>query len=161
MRHRQRHLHKTVVEHVRAALDDLSWFHNPAPFGTTPVTLMEYEPQQAGETPKHNTVSVSIGDEGEDEVYELGGGMHSCRYVVFVDVYGTNEPIGVAISGDVKDALTEQVIPLRDFTTDPAGVVTDAQIEFESVLVESIPTATSTLDKRSWRAVKATAVCYF
>jgi hypothetical protein len=60
-----------------------------------------------------------------------------------------------------RTPLTSEVIPLRDFTTDPAGVVTDSQIEFEDVLVEQIPTATTTLDKRSWRAVKATAVCFF
>lgn len=161
MRHRQRHLHATVVRHIRTALTSGGWVDAPVNFGTTPVTVIDYEPQQAGETPALNTVAVSIGDQGADEEYELGGGISTCSYTLFVDIYGENEPIGVAIGDDIKDALTDTIIALRDFTTDAAGVDTEAQIEFEMVIVETVPTATSTLDKRSWRSVKATAVCFF
>lgn len=161
MRHRQRHLHATIVRHVRQALDETGWLHAPVNFGSTPVTLLAYEPQEAGETPAYNTVAVSIGQQGSDDAIELGGGLHECRYVVFIDVYPTKESIGVAIADDIKDALTETYLPLRDFTSSADGVEVDAQIEFEDVLVETIPSAASALDKRSWRAVKATAVCYF
>jgi hypothetical protein len=161
MRHRQRHLHKTIVEYLRGVLDDDGWITAPVNFSTTPVTLMEYEPQQAGETPPFNAVSVSIGDQGEDTDQELGGGLTRIEYVLFVDIYGESESIGIAIAEDVKAALTNRLIPLRDYTSDAAGAETDDQIEFERVLVETIPTATSTLDKRSWRVVKATACCYF
>jgi hypothetical protein len=161
MRHRQRHLHATVLDHIRTELAVDGWLAAPVNFAATAVTLIDYEPQEAGETPAMNTVAVSIGDQGTDEVEELGGGISSCSYTVFVDVYGENEPIGVAISDDVKQGLVNQVIPLKDFTHSADGVETDAQVEFEMVLVEVIPSAASTLDKRSWRAVKATAVVFF
>lgn len=161
MRHRQRHVHATIVRHVRETLTSSGWVNDPVNFGSTAVTLLDYEPQQAGETPALNTVAVSIGDQGEDAAYELGGGLTVCPYVVFVDVYGESEPIGIAISEDIKEALNYEIVALRDFTTDAAGVETSGQIEFESVIVETIPTATTTLDKRSWRSVKATAVCYY
>jgi hypothetical protein len=161
MRFRQRHLHATIVGHIRSALTTGGWLSEPVNFGTTPVTLLDYEPQQAGETPAFNTVAVSIGHQGADEDFELGGGLATCSYTVFVDIYGESEPIGVAIGDDIKDCLTNMVVALRDFTADPAGVEVEAQIEFEDVMVETLTSAASTLDKRSWRAVKATAVCFF
>lgn len=159
MRHRQRHLHKTILEHLRAELTDLGW--DVGLFGAPGITLIDYEAIAAGETPAENTVAVSIGDQLDDQVYELGGGLIRCEYVLFVDIYGgVKEPVSIALADDIKDALWEQIIPLRDFTTDPAGVETDDQIEFERILVEVIPSAATTLDKRTWRSVKATAVLY-
>lgn len=160
MRHRQRHLHKTIVEHLRGELTDLGWFDGL--FGAPGITLIDYEPIAAGTTPAVNTVAVSIGDQFEDKADELGGGVMSCTYVLFVDVYGgpKNESVSVALADDIKDALTDVIVPLLDFTTDPAGDLTEHSIEFESVLVEVIPSAATTLDKRTWRAVKAMARLY-
>lgn len=160
MRHRQRHLHATLVKHIRDSLVDLGWINAPVNFGGTPVTVLDYQPQEAGVTPAANTVAVSIGHEGTEDPYEMGGGV-SCAYVLFVDVYGENEPVGVALADDIKQMLVERYLPLRDFTTSADGVETEDLIELESVLIEVVSTATTTLDKRSWRAVKATAVCYF
>jgi hypothetical protein len=161
MRHRQRHVHATILKHVKDTLTTLGWVNSPVNFGTTPVSFLDYEPLEAGETPDLNTVAVSMGDQGADEAYELGGGLVRVDYTVFCDVWGANIPIGVAIAEDIKDALTEKVIALRDFTTNAAGVATSDSLEFEMVVVEVIPTATTTLDKRTWRSVKATAVCYY
>ena len=161
MRHRQRHLHASIVRHLTAELTAAGWVNAPIAFGTQPVTILDYEPQEAGETPAPNTVAISIGHQGEDRPYELGGGLSVCDYTLFVDVYGINEPIGIAIADDVKDALTDEIIALRDFTSSSDGVETPGQIEFEMVVVEAIPSAATTLDKRTWRSVKATAVCYF
>lgn len=161
MRHRQRHAHKTILEHLRAELSTGGWFAEAGPYQAIPVTLIDYEPVEAGQTPALNTVAVSIDHQGDDLPDELGGGLYRCDYTLFVDVYGENEPIGISIADDVKQALVDRVIPLLDYTTDPAGVDADGQIEFEHILVEKIPTATSTIDKRSWRVVKATACCYF
>ena len=160
MRHRQRHVHATIVQYLTAYLDNAGWITAPVNFGTTPVTVLDYEPQEAGETPAFNTVAISVGNQGADEPEEMGA-LHSCRYTIFCDVYPTSEPIGVAIADDIKDALTEEIIPVRDFTTSAAGTVTNDEIEFELVMVEKIPTATTTLDKRSWRSVKTQAVVYF
>lgn len=160
MRHRQRHVHHTIYRHVEAALAAGGWMSTP-PYGAEPVTMLDYEPLEAGHTPALNTVAVSIGHQGEDEDRELGGGLSSCDYTVFIDVFGENEPIGISIADDVKQALVGRTIRLRDYTTDAAGVETDAQIEFNFTVVEKIPTATTTIDKRTWRAVKTTAVCFF
>lgn len=161
IRHRQRHVHATIFRHLRLALDENGWITPPVNWGQPPVTLLDYEPQQAGETPAYNTVAVSIGHQDEDVPEELGGGIYSCRYTVFIDVYPTKEAIGVAIADDIKFSISQEIIPLRVFDTTADGVEVDAQIEFEDVVVEVIPSAATTLDKRSWRAVKATAVCFF
>lgn len=161
MRHRQRHVHKTILEYVRTGLTAYGWMTDPAPFGGPKVTLIDYEPISAGETPEFNTVAVSIGNQGEDKPFELGAGLYETRYAMFVDVFPTNEAVGVALAEDLKDLLSEEVITLRDWTHNPAGDLTTDQIEFEYVLVEVIPTATTTVDKRSWRSVKATACLYF
>lgn len=161
MRHRQRHVHKTILEMIRDDLAAGDWFEDPAPFGTPAITLVDYQPLEAGETPALNTVAVSIGDQAEDLDHELGGGLTRRDYIVFVDIFGASEPVGVAIAEDIKDALTFRVAALRDYTTDAAGVVTAEELEFERVVVETIPTSTTTLDKRTWRAVKATVCCYF
>lgn len=161
MRHRQRHLHYTILKHLREELTLLGWTSGDGNFGSPLVTFLDYEPIEAGKTPALNTVAVSMGDQGEDTAFEMGGGMYECRYTVFVDIYPANEPIGVALADDIKFAMVDEIIPLKVFTTDPNGVEVDAQIEFDDVMVEVIPSAASTLDKRSWRAVKATAVCFF
>jgi hypothetical protein len=57
--------------------------------------------------------------------------------------------------------LSDESMPVLDFTSNPEGDETDLWLEFEDVIVEKIPTGTSSVDKRSWRAVKATAVCFF
>jgi hypothetical protein len=160
IRHRQRHVHKTVLEHVRAALQAGGWFSDPAPFSTDVVTLVDYEPLDIGHVPGYNTVAVSIGEESDDREWELGGGLHRCDYTFFIDIYPASAPVGVAIACDIKDALTESVIRLRDYTNDSDGVDTDGEIEFENVLVEVIATGGTALDKRSWRVVKATAAVY-
>lgn len=162
MRHRQRHLHATIVRLVLETLTETGWVRAPINFGTLPVTVLDYEPQGAGQTPAFNTVAVSIGHQGSDDAIELGGGVQECRYTVFIDVYPVNESIGVAIADDIKAAINDEYIAMRDFTTAPDGVErADMWIEFEDVMVETIPSAASTLDKRSWRSVKATAVCFF
>lgn len=159
MRHRQRHVHATIVGHVIDQMTALGWVNDPVNFATTPVTVLDYEPQQAGETPALNTVAVSIDHEGADEEYELGG-LETVEYTVFIDVYAENEPIGIAISTDIKDSIKHAALSVLDFTQTPAAV-TDSYMEFEHVIVETIPTATTTLDKRTWRSVKAMAVVYF
>lgn len=161
MRHRQRHVHRTIYDHLKTALTELDWIGGTAPWGQPSVVLIDYEPQAAGKTPADNTVSVSIGHQGPSDPYELGGGIHECRYTVFIDVYPTTEAVGVAIADDIKDAIDEYTIPLLDFTTASDGVATDALIEFTDVEVEPLQTNAVGLDKRSWRAVKAIAACYF
>lgn len=160
MRHRARHLHRTILNYVREELELLSWItEDRAPFGATPVTLIDYEPVEAGKTPAYNTVAVSLGDQTAEEEEELGG-MTSVAWAVFVDIYPDSEPIGIAIAEDIRDCLNNLVIPLLDFTYEADGTDSGQQIVFEDTLVEVVPTATTTIDKRSWRSVKTTARVY-
>lgn len=158
MRHRQRHLHKTIVEYLRTELTALGWVSGL--FGEPGITLIDYEPIEAGVTPEYNTVAVSIGDQLADKEYELGGLLFT-GYALFVDIYPSNEPVGIALADDIKDLLSARLISLKDYTTDAAGVVTDFQIEFEDVLVEVLTSAATTLDKRLWRSVKSIAYLYW
>jgi hypothetical protein len=161
MRFRSRHVHETLKQYVTDTLTSQGWVSAPVNFGTTPVTVLGHMPLEAGETPAPNTVAVSLGDESKQEDEELGAGLQSVRYVFFVDVWGATEGVGESIAQDVKDAFVNKVLTLRDFTSDADGTATTDQLEFEMVVVEKIASATTTVDKRTWRSVKGTAVCYF
>lgn len=165
MRFRQRHVHATIVKLITDGLGDLGWYGSTIPlvrpnFGASPVVIKDYEPQQAGETPAPNTVAISIDHQGDNEPFELGG-LQTCEYTVFIDIYGQSEPIAVAIADDVKDLIVDQSMPVLDFTREDDGEVSDLWMEFEDIVVEKITSGSGALDKRSWRAVKATAVCFF
>jgi hypothetical protein len=69
MRFRQRHVHATIYKYLSDSLGELGWYgtlipSGPTNFGAAPVVIMDYEPQQAGETPAPNTVAVSIDHQG-------------------------------------------------------------------------------------------------
>lgn len=158
MRHRQRHVHATIVGHIRSRLTISGWVNVPVNFGTTPVTVIDFQPIEAGLTPAMNTVAVSIGDQGRDEDLELGGGLYRTDFTVFIDVYGENAAIGIALADDIKEAIRHVHLQVWDFAAEAAS---EEWLEFENILIENVPSAASTLDKRNWRAVKATAVCYY
>lgn len=161
MRHRTRHIHKTLVEHVRSVLNTTDWLDEPPTnfpgVNTEPVTLVDYEPQYLGEVPAYNTVAVSLGDQGSDDDYQLGDWSKVVRIPLFVDVYPINEAIGVAIADDLKVGLVDLVLPISDYSTSPA-TATQGIIEIEDVTVERLQS--TLLDKRSWRCVKATLNVY-
>lgn len=163
MRFRQRHVHRTIYFRLKDELTALGWMPAfggpPINFGATPITLIDYEPIGAGKTPAPNTVAISIEDQSQDEAFELGG-LEKVEYTLFIDIYPEANAIGVAIGDDIKDYLTRHSFPVKDFSqqNDPDS---DEYLEFEGVLVENIPSAATTLDKRIWRSVKAMAVCYF
>ncbi len=160
MRHRERHVLQTIVDHLRGVLTGGGWMDEPGLFGGPVVTLVDVQPVEAGVTPDPNTVAVTFGDQGEDLPEEMGDGLMTTSFTLFVDIFPTDASVGRALAGDIKDGLTDQVIPVRDYSALSAGEVTDEQIEFEHVLVETIPTGATLLDKRTWRVVKAMAVTY-
>lgn len=160
MRFRQRHVHQTLVDYVKAQLVAKGWVSGPINFGATPVTFLTAVPEFGGTTIAKNTVAISMGDEPEDQDEELGGGLISCDFVLFVDVFGEDAAIAVSIASDVKDSLKHLVLPVRDYTSNPTGDVTTAALELDNVVIETPPVATSNVDKRFWRVVKAMAVYY-
>lgn len=160
MRFRQRHVHKTLCDHVKSGLTTKGWVTPPVNFGVTPVTFVEAVPELGGTAIPRNTVAITLGDEPEDKDEELGGGLISCDFVLFVDIFGEDASTAVSIASDVKDLLKYQILPVRDYTSNPSGLVTTATLELEDVMIETPPLATSNVDKRFWRVVKAMAVYY-
>jgi len=160
LRFRSRHVHKTVADYLEAGLTDLGWVNAPVNFGTTPVTFSEFEPDEPNPTEiKVNTVSITMGDELPDEELELGGRLLSTKYVLFVDVYGANRSVANSICSDAKALLVDLYLPVRDFTTDNAGIATTELlgIDRDTVLVERPAEAADAKDiRKNWRVVKAT-----
>lgn len=160
MRHRTRHVHETLVQHVTMKLRELGWVDAPCNYGTSPTEIQPFEPYGEGAVqPDGNLVAVTIDDSSEDEDEELGGRLISGHYILYIDIVGVSIPISVAIADDMRLAIKNQVIPVLDFTTSAAGVQSGAWIEFESVEVD-IPPAASSVDKRTWRVVSALATVY-
>lgn len=159
LRFRQRHVHRTIRDYVQSGLTNLGWVDEPVNFGTTPVTFIDVQPEEAGISIAPNTVALTLGDEPADRDEELGAGLRSCAYTVFVDVYGADAPTAISIASDVRDLLRDQIIALADYTTDVNGATTASTIEFETVIIEK--PATVVLDNRHWRVVKATATLYY
>lgn len=159
MRFRNRHAHETVVKYITEALTEAGWVTPPINFGAAPVTILSYQPVEAGEAPKENTVAISFGDETPNLEWELGG-IEIVTWALFVDIYCERIPVSESIAADVKDMLTDVVLELLDFTTNDAGVPTTDQLQFEDVAVEIVP-STASIDKRTWRSVKAMCHCYF
>lgn len=161
LRFRQRHVHKTCVDYIRTGLDTLGWVNPPVNFGTRAVSFVEIQPDEAGVPVQPNTVAVTIGNEPEDLAEELGAGLTSCEYVLFVDVYGIDQSVAVSIASDIKDLLKNTIIGLLDYTSNATGDATTAEIEFDSVVIDKPIVAATGPDKRYWRIVKAIARLYF
>lgn len=164
IRFRSRHVRQTIADYIEAGLTDLGWVNAPTNFGAIPLTFQEVDPEepQQGIQVLPNTVSTSLGDEPDDEEYELGGGLESVEFPVFVDVYAENNSMAVSIASDIKQLLKHTVIPVTDYTGTPTPHPTE-YMEFESVIGPERPPASigATEFKRHWRVVKAIAVVYF
>jgi hypothetical protein len=161
MRHRTRHIHQTLVQHVTGKLDELGWVSDPVNYGTSAVNVQSVEPYGEGAVqPDGNLVHVTIDDSSEDQDEELGGGLISAHYILFIDVIGLSIPLSVAIADDMRLAIKNQVIPVLDFTSNPLGVAQAGHwIEFDNIDVD-VPPAASSVDKRTWRVVSALVNVY-
>lgn len=159
MRFRPRHVHQTVIDAVTAELTARGWVNTPVNFGTAPITVVDYQPIEAGEQIADNTVAISIGDETATDPFELGAGLRETSWPVFVDIYAVSESLGLSVADDVKAYLTDREMALLDYTANVNGTPTTDWLEFEHVMVEKL-TSNSNIDKRTWRSVKATVTCY-
>lgn len=155
MRFRERHVHQTMVDYVTDVLTDAGWLAATPPLGAPALTILDYEPQQAGEIPPIHSVCVSIGDQGPGRAFDLGGDLLYAKYAVFIDIYPESESIGKAIASDIYDSLVETYVALNDYTNSPPSPNGEA-LEMSHVVVQSIPTTGTKIDSRSWRVVKAT-----
>ncbi len=164
IRFRSRHLHATFVQKIRTEFTTLGWITPPINFGTHPVTLIDYQPDERGSQINQNTVAVSLGDYGVDEEEELGaynGGLMSALYPVFVDVYMAEQALSYAICDDIRD--TFENISLDLVNQIDSTVVPNTRIEVEGVNGPDRPPAQVGAEqfKRYWRAMRIDARLYY
>lgn len=164
IRFKHRVIHQALYNLVASGLTDLGWVNNPVNFSTTALTFLDYQPDERGKAIALNTIAISTGDEGEDLGEELGsdfGGLQSVSIPVFVDIYGEEQAISVAIGSDVKSILKNYSGPLLSYDSTDTG----AQLTIEQVLGPERPPAAASAGgenfKRYWRVVKAMSVTYF
>lgn len=164
LRFRTRHVHKTLADYIEAQMSALGWVLPPTNFDTTPMTFIEFQPDEAGKSVKANTVAITLGDEPSAVDEELGDGLRVIKYPVFVDIYGENQSIAASIASDVKRILEDVYMPVRDFTTTTSGVASTEYLELDKddVVIEKPPAAAGIADfKRYWRVVKTMAHVHY
>lgn len=166
IRHKQRHIHRTLVDMVRGVLVDGGWVNPPVIFGATSVTIVDVQPEERGLDVAVNTVAITMGDEGPQDDEELGassGGLVSVQIPVFIDIYGEQQAISTAIASDIKDAFTNRTITLLDWSQNPPTPVDGVQIELTDVAGPERPQAAVGITgfKRHWRVVKAMTTTYY
>lgn len=161
------------MAYLTQQLDSNGWITPPVNFGTAAATIVAGLPDEqrdvqtgagtiaTGVAP--NTVAVTMGDEAEWVLHELGGGQYHVDMPVFVDVYGANSSVARSIASDVKTLLSERHIPLYDFTGPTPVHNGDDYIEFDVVIGPERPPASmqATDFKRYWRIVRGVATVYF
>lgn len=162
IRFRSRHLHATVFDYVTLKLTELGWVTPPINFGTTPCTLIDYQPDERTEQIKPNTVAVSLADYANDEDEELGaavGGVRSAPYQIYIDVYMQRQAEAQAICDDIRDIFTDEFLYLVDQIS---GEQTQNMIEVENINgPEKISGASADQFKRYWRAMRLDLRLYF
>jgi hypothetical protein len=161
-RFRSRFLHATIYEYTQAGLDDLGWISAPVNFGTGPVTMIDFQPDERSTQIAHNTVAVSLGDYANDDDEELGAALHGTRsaaYPVFIDVYMAEQALSQAICDDIRDIFTDKSLYLVDQITQ---VPTDQLIQVENVDGPSrIPGVAADQFRKYWRAMRIDCRLFF
>jgi len=163
LRFRIRHVHKTIADYLEAELKRLGWVDEPVNFATVPMTFLEFAPDEAGKQIAANTVAITLGEEPAALDEELGDGLRSIEFPVYVDVYGANQSIAASIASDVKHLLEDKYMPVLDFTASAAGTPTHERIELDKddVKVEKPPTVAAQDFRRYWRVVTTTARVFY
>lgn len=167
LRHRNRHLHATLVDFITTGLAEFDWMGTNVPYGAAPITIIDHAPDERGTPITANTVAISLGDEQEDLEQELGassGGLYAVSVPVFVDVYGEQTAISIAIAGDIKQILKHSNLAMRDWSVMPPVPVPGMWIEIDEVLGPEMPPAARDATeqfRRNWRLIRAMSVTYF
>jgi hypothetical protein len=164
IRFRSRHLHATFVNNTIDGLGEAGWMSAPVNFGTAPVTVIDYQPDDREKAIAHNTVAVSLGDYAADNEEELGaltgGGLNSALYGVYIDVYMAEAPLAIAICDDIRDLYKSQSMPLINQIS--GAPEPNHLIQVDQVLgPEKPPTGGNATFQRYWRIMRVDARLYF
>jgi hypothetical protein len=173
MRHRSRHVQQTLADHLRAGLTGMGWMseEGPRPFGIArPVRfvdvdiddLLDASPDERVEFRKRiegYVLTLTIENEAEDLLQELGGPLYQVPITVSIDVWGELTSVTMALSSDVKDLLRDAFIPVKNYAT---GEVTEDYIEPDVVRIEKPGGHVIGIDfKKRWRIVSLDAEVTF
>jgi hypothetical protein len=148
MRFVTRHTHQTLVDHVTAALTTDGWVTGTINFGARPVTIQSIAPKLPHAV-SPNTVAISLDHAGPEQEAEVGGGLRSRSWNLFVDVFGEDWSTTAAIADDVFRALSGLRLPVHDYAL---GVDTANLIEIDDMHIDE-PPAAGAIDHSSWRVV--------
>lgn len=176
LRHGGRHVQGTVQAYLRECLVELGWANDdPAdtstdslPFGPEQASLVRIRNTPAvttdgslSENVTAGVLSITVGDENESLMEELGGPLASQEYPLFFDVFQDTYGTALALATDVKDILmgrlpdTVRSMPVRNMAN--GAVVSGWMIELDDV-IRVQPEHKFPLH---WQVVKATATVYF
>lgn len=163
LRHRSRHLRATMYNKVKTDLATLGWVNAPINFNGTPVTVVDYQPDERNEPVLVNTVAVSLGDVVNDVDEELGaqaGGLRSAFYPVFIDVYMVEQALSDALCDDIRAIFDNAIFPLVDQVT---GTDSGETIEIDEVRGPDRPVNIASADpfKRFWRIMRLGTRLYY
>lgn len=162
VRFRSRHLHATFYNHFSTNAQTLGWTAPPVNFGTDPVQIIDYIPDERQEVIRNNTVAVSLGDftvDTDEELGARGGGLRSALYNVFFDVYMVEQALSLAICDDIRDLYTDVTLPLINQITQTP--VPDCLIEVEAVLGPERGAAGVEQFRRFWRTMRLDARLFY
>lgn len=162
IRFRSRHLLATIYNHYSAAMSERGWITPPINFGATPLTLLDYQPDERTEPIKKNTAIVTLGDftaDADEEMGTRGGGLRSALYPVFIDVFMEEQALSLAICDEIRDIYTDQWIPLIN-QIDGAQVPA-ADIEITRVLGPERGAVGPEAFRRYWRTMRLDCKLYF
>ena len=160
LRFRSRHLRATMTNRLTTRFTTLGWVTAPINFGADPIAILDYQPDERGDVVTSNTVAVSIGNVINDKDEEIGAGLRSGFYPVFIDVYMATQALADAVCDDVRDIFDQQIFPLVDQVD---GSDSGEWIEVEEVLGPDRPAAAASIDqfKRYWRTMRVGARLYY
>lgn len=165
LRFRGRHVQQTIASYIQQQMTDLGWVDSPVNFGGTMMTFIESPPEEtaAATAVPPNTMSISLGDEPDELEEQMGGGLYTVLYSLFVDIYGESYSGSRSIAIDVKDILTRKSIPVFDWTASTPAQVLGAWIEFQNVSGSRTPQAALNAEgfRKYWRVVTAGALVTF
>lgn len=164
LRFRYRHVHQTCADYIKNGLTDLGWVNAPVNFGADPVRFVTVQPEEEKLTIVPPIVAITMGDEPEDELEELGGGMWSVSLPLYIDIYGATGTLSICMAEDVKSLITRnKVIPVSDYSNPTNPVDSDELLYFENVVGPEKPqaAAVATDVRRHWRIVRAMCQVYY
>lgn len=165
LRHASRHVHHTVANHIEGALAQLGWTDAATtPFGAPALKFQRTVALSGGRVDtkiEPGLVSITLGDEFNPDMEEMGGPLARQDYPIFVDIFMDTDATALSVAVDVEDILlgrfefAKRFIPVIDQAL--GQPVVGWQIELDDV--ERVrPDSTYQF---YWQVVKVTAVTHF